>query len=141
MPSQLDAMFSFHQKALDLRAYRGQVLASNIVNADTPGFRARDFDFNRALGAILSGADAAGPAVTPGAMLRTSARHLAGNQGAAAVPAAALLYRPSAQPSVDGNTVNLDVERSEFAQNAVHFEANLMFIQARIKTMLAALQG
>jgi flagellar basal-body rod protein FlgB len=130
MIDPLDQLFQFHQNALNLRAFRQQLLASNIANADTPGYKARDIDFAAALREAGSGGAAS---------LRTSDdKHLAGT--ANGDPAAAL-YRSVQQPSIDGNTVDLDVERNRFAENAVHYDANLTFINAQIKLMLAALQG
>ena len=130
MTEPLDKLFQFHQHALNVRAFRQQLLASNIANADTPGYKARDIDFAAALRDATSGGVAA---------LRTSNdRHL----GAATQNGpAAVLYRSAQQPSVDGNTVDMDVERNRFAENAVHYDANLTFINSQIKLMLAALQG
>lgn len=138
MPSQLDAMFAFHQKALDLRTFRTQVLASNIANADTPGYQARDFDFQRALTEATGRRD--GTSAPTAGLVRTSASHLAAT-GAVDGTSAPLQYRTVTQAAADRNTVDLDVERAQFADNAVHFEANLMFISAQVKTMLAAVQG
>jgi flagellar basal-body rod protein FlgB len=132
MIDSLDKLFQFHQDALNLRAFRQQLLASNIANADTPGYKARDIDFAAALREASAGQ-------APTATLRTSdARHV---QGAAQVDPAAVLYRTPVQPSIDGNTVDMDVERNRFAENAVHYDANLTFLNHQIKLMLAALQG
>jgi flagellar basal-body rod protein FlgB len=108
------------------------VLASNIANADTPGYRARDIDFKAAL-ATASAARAAGKGNTaaPAPARREEATPLG----------AELLYRTALQPSIDNNTVDLDVERAQFADNAVRYEANLMFVSSQVKTMLAAIQG
>lgn len=133
MTTLLDATFRFHQEALNLRVWRQQLLASNIANADTPGYRARDIDFSATLANAVAGRG------ETAALAHTSGRHLA---PAAAAPAAAqVLYRSVVQPSIDGNTVDLDVERARFAENAVHLEANLTFISHQIKTLLAAIQG
>jgi flagellar basal-body rod protein FlgB len=133
MTSKLDDVLKFHQTALNLRAYRQQLLASNIANADTPNFKARDIDFSSALQSALSS--------RPGnsGLTTTSPRHLgAGADNPAGVQ---VLYRTPHQPSMDGNTVDMDVERTQFAENAIHYEANLTFISAQLKTMLAAIQG
>jgi flagellar basal-body rod protein FlgB len=131
MSTRLDALFRFSQDALNLRAYRQQLLASNIANADTPGYQARDIDFSaelkRATAARTQPAN--GTAPTPPARLGN------GPLGAE------LLYRTAVQPSVDNNTVDLDVERAQFADNAVRYEANLMFVSSQVKSMLAAIQG
>ena len=124
--TKLDELFRFSQNALNLHAYRQQLIASNIANADTPGYKARDIDF----AATLRQAEAAhGKAQPP---LRKPDPAPLG---------AEVLYRSAVQRSVDGNTVDLDVERAQFAENAVRYEAQLMFINSRIKAMLAAIQG
>lgn len=135
MIEKLDEVFRFHQEALNLRAQRQQILASNIANADTPQFQARDIDFAKALNnALDAGAKNSGPAT----LATTSARHL---PGAVAAGAAPVLYRAPQQASIDGNTVEMDVERAQFADNAVHFEADLTVINNQLKTLLAAIQG
>ena len=132
MIDKLNAVLDFHQQAVNLRGHRQQLLASNIANADTPNYKARDIDFKNALQGALSGAS--------GALTTTSSRHLATSPGRDA-GAAPLLYRAPLQGSVDGNTVDMDVERSQFADNAIHYEAGLTFLTHEIKLMLAALQG
>ena len=130
MTEPLDKLFRFHQNALNVRAFRQQLLAANIANADTPGYKARDIDFSAALRDATSGSVAA---------LRTSSdRHLA---AATRNEPAAVLFRSVQQPSIDGNTVDMDVERNRFAENAVHYDASLTFLNSQIKLMLAALQG
>ena len=133
MNNRLDALFGFSQNALNLRAYRQQVLASNIANADTPGYQARDIDFNTALRAATAGQKS--PATGAAAPLAPARRESEGPLGVQ------LLYRTAVQPSVDNNTVDLDVERAQFADNAVRYEANLMFVSSQVKSMLAAIQG
>lgn len=133
MVSKLDQSINFNRQALGLRAYRQQVLAANIANADTPGFKARDIDFNAALQSALAGK---GPADLP--LATTSSRHVAGSVDSSP---ASLFYRTSHQPSADGNTVDMDVERARFAENAMQYEASLQFIGGQFKTMLSAIQG
>ncbi|WP_324780756.1 flagellar basal body rod protein FlgB [Thiobacillus sedimenti] len=135
MLNRLDDMLNFHAQALRIREQRQQVLASNIANADTPNYKARDLDFRAALQGALQGASAS----AAGALATTSPRHLEGPSGPASEPG--LLYRTPAQGSVDGNTVNMDAERAAFADNAVHYEFDLTRITQQIKTMLAAIQG
>jgi len=138
--NELDRLMSVHQAALSARAYRTQVLASNIANADTPGYQARDVDFKAALAEALGAPSAQG-----GAMLRTSTRHLGpGGSGAAnaqGTMSTPLIYRTVSQASIDNNTVDVNVERAQFADNAMRFEASLTFINSKIKGILAALQG
>ena len=133
MKSSFDQLFGFQETALQLRAQRQQLIASNIANADTPGYKARDIDFRAALDSAQGGRTVAS------GLARTSARHLTGAAGG--VAAAPALYRATVQASIDGNTVDMDVERAHFADNALRYEANLTFISGQIKTMLAAIQG
>lgn len=135
MIDQLDAAFNFHQQALGLRQERQKVLASNIANADTPGYKARDMDFASELEkAVSQGRPAQGGLE----LARTSARHLAG-QGLAS-PGHDLLYRVPAQPSLDGNTVDMDRERSQFADNSVRYQAALTILNRRIQGLKTAMQ-
>jgi flagellar basal-body rod protein FlgB len=131
--SKLDNAFSFQQQALSLRANRQQVLAGNIANADTPNYKARDFDFSTALKDAVAGRNGGNLALSS-----TSGRHL---QGSGDSGPAKLLYRQESQSSVDGNTVNMDVERAQFAENAIQYEASVTFISSQIKTLMSAIQG
>ncbi|MNU62273.1 flagellar basal body rod protein FlgB [Variovorax boronicumulans] len=134
MIDKLDAAFRFHREALHLRAQRQEVLAANIAHADTPNYKARDFDF----GARLSEAVERGRAASSVSMAATSSRHLAGQ--AQATAGDDLLYRVPHQSSLDGNTVEMDVERVAFADNALRYESNLTLINAKIKSLLSAVQ-
>ena len=136
MSTEIDRLFGLHQAALSARGSRSQVIASNIANADTPGYQARDIDFKAALGAALGATPA-----TPQGLVRTSARHLSGNTAGGNTASPALTYRTVSQPSIDNNTVDINVERAQFADNAMRYEASLAFINAKIKAMLAALQN
>jgi flagellar basal-body rod protein FlgB len=133
MASKIDNLLAFHQTALGLRAHRQQLLAGNIANSDTPNYKARDIDFAAALKNAVAGRGAEG--VT---LARTSGRHL--DAGVASGPAP-LLFRKETQSSVDGNTVNMDVERSQFAENAIHYEASISFVSGKLKTLMSAVQG
>ena len=135
MMNRLDDLLNFHTQALRVRDQRQQVLASNIANADTPNYKARDLDFKTALQGALQAAPAAGGA----ALSTTAPGHLLGKPGLAAE--AGLLYRTPAQGSVDGNTVDLDAERAAFADNAIHYEFNLTRLTQQIKGLMAAIQG
>jgi len=133
MINRIDQELSFSQTALNLRAYRQELLASNIANADTPNYKARDIDFKAALeGALGKGQSGAL------ALVQTSERHLpaaGSNRFGAAVQ-----YRSEEQSNVDGNTVSMDVERAAFAENAIQMEAMLTFINGRFKTLNSAIQ-
>lgn len=137
MIDRIDQHLGVLRNVANLRTYRQEVLASNIANADTPNYKARDIDFRAALEAATSGRGAF-------AMARTSSRHLAGEagQGFANAPAGAqLLYRTEYQANVDGNTVNMDVERGAFAENAVQLESALTFLREEFRRMQTAIQG
>jgi flagellar basal-body rod protein FlgB len=135
MLNRLDDMLNFHTQALRIRDQRQQVLASNIANADTPDYKARDLDFKTALQGALQGSQAAGGV----GLAATAPGHLAGKPGLAAETG--LLYRTPAQGSVDGNTVDMDAERAAFAENAIQYEFNLNRISQQIKGMLTVIQG
>ncbi len=135
MLDRLDATMRFQQEALRLRAQRQEVLSANIAHGDTPHFKARDFDFGAALAqAVGRDAGAEGGA----SLALTSVRHLPAQ--AAGGGAADLLYRTPLQSSLDGNTVEMDVERVNFAGNALGYEANLQVLGAKIKSLLAVVQ-
>lgn len=139
MSNSLDNLLSFHQQALSVRGFRQQLLASNIANGDTPNYKARDIDFASTMQTVLAQSDAAS---TPASvMASTSPGHLGGNNTQGALDSAAVLYRTADQNSIDGNTVDMDTERAQFADNSVHYEANLTMLNHQIKTMLAAIQG
>lgn len=126
----------FHQQALELRQRRQEVLAANIANADTPNYKARDFDFTSALREAMGGG---GSLRLPDTQLAlTAARHIPAK--AVTPDPAPLLYRQPLQPSMDGNTVDMDVERVQFADNTTRYQSDLTLISARIKSMMAALQ-
>jgi flagellar basal-body rod protein FlgB len=135
MIDQLEAAFHYHQQALGLRQQRHKVLASNIANADTPGYKARDLDFASELKKAVGNGGASGQGL---ALARTSERHLAG-QGASSLPSE-LLYRVPEQPSLDGNTVDMDRERTAFADNAVRYQVGLTILNRRIQGLKNAMQ-
>lgn len=122
--------FGQHEQALRIRAHRNEVLASNIANADTPGYKARDLDF----------ADALRQASNPGISLKkTSDLHQ--NAWRTADHGGRLMYRVPMQSSLDGNTVETDVEQAAFAENAVQYRATLAFLDGTIRTLKLAIKG
>jgi flagellar basal-body rod protein FlgB len=150
MMDRLTQSLDFHGTALLLRAERTRVLASNIANADTPHYRARDFDFRVALeqatGVRAGGAaqgiaygNAGGGGLAPAVPARTNAAHLGATYGTAPTPP--LLYRTPLQTSLDANTVDMDMERANFAENTLRYEAGLRFINGQIRTLLTAITG
>jgi flagellar basal-body rod protein FlgB len=137
MIDQITKGLEFQSRALALRAERQKVLAANIANVDTPNFKARDIDFRAALQQATAGA--AGVAQS-GQLARTDARHIASNGGVGTAGPAHQI-RISQQGSFDGNTVDMDIERMQFADNAVRYEATLRFINSHVRTMLSAIRG
>ncbi len=125
-----DNIFGIHEQALALRGERVGVLAANLANADTPGFKARDFDFE----AALVGADA-----VPLRLEQTRAAHLA--PATSDAPNADLKYRNPYQASIDGNTVEMPVEQAAFAENSVRYQASLAFINQTIANLNMAITG
>jgi flagellar basal-body rod protein FlgB len=113
MLDKLDAALRFQQEALNLSAQRQEILAANIANADTPGFQARDIDFSSELKKVMERGRAENSGV---ALTLTSSRHIPAQTLSA--PSADLLYRIPDQPSLDGNTVDMDRERTQFADTA-----------------------
>lgn len=134
MFDRIDQDFSVQRAALAARTYRQELLASNIANADTPNYKARDIDFKSALQSALGGTQSGSLALT-----QTDAGHLTGEGGSPL--AGAVRYRNEYQSAVDGNTVDMDIERSAFAENAIQVEAMLTFINGRFRTMASAIQG
>ncbi|MBB5392907.1 MULTISPECIES: flagellar basal body rod protein FlgB [unclassified Herbaspirillum] len=140
MVSKLDDYFRFNELALNLRAQRQQVLASNIANADTPNYKARDVNFADALKNAL---DNKSTALPPLRLARTAAAHVAGEaagSGEGSIGGSPLLYRTATQGSVDGNTVDMDVERNEFVDNGIRYEAGVTAVNGQIKAMINAIQ-
>jgi flagellar basal-body rod protein FlgB len=132
MLEQMTARLDFHANALLLRSQRQQVIASNIANADTPGYVARDFDFAAALKNVSGGTARADVSLT-------SAGHM--HLGTTSAQDPRLAYTVQTQPSQDGNSVDLDRERASFVDNSVRYESTLRFINSNVKTMLSAIQG
>ena len=135
MIDKLDGALRFHQEALNLRAERQKVLASNIANADTPNYKARDFDFSSELSRVMQQGR---PAEGGLSLARTSERHIEAQASAGA--GRDLLYRIPDQPSLDGNTVDMDRERAQFADNAVRYQAGLTILNRKIQGMKTAMQ-
>ena len=130
MPISFDKAFSIHEDALLLRGRRSSILASNIANGDTPNYKARDIDFK----SVLQGTQR-----TQLQMTKTSEMHRDGwstNKLGAQVQ-----YRVPTQPTLDGNTVETDVEQAAFAENAVMYRASLSFLNGQINGLRYAIRG
>ena len=128
MPAAVDRVFGIHAEALQLRARRGEVLASNLANADTPNYKARDLDFK----AVLSNTQA------QSTMTTTRSGHIQ-TQGSGAD--AHLKYSTPNQSSLDGNSVDTQVEQNKFAENAVRYRASLRFLSGKVQGLMTAIRG
>lgn len=124
-----EALFGIHAQALSIQRRRMEMLASNIANADTPGYKARDIDFKTALAQAMSG----------GSPLD---RSQAGHQQATGINAdPSVQYRVALQASVDGNSVDVQTEQGQFMDAAMHYQASLSFLDGRLKSLLTAITG
>jgi len=131
MQTRLDREIGFMEQGLKLRSQRQQVLATNIANADTPNYKAQDIDFNQAMKSALSGSS------TNSGLVATNPRHVTdASQGSAQVQA-----RKQKQNSADGNTVDMDVEQSQFAENALQYETLVTLINSNFKNINSVMQG
>jgi flagellar basal-body rod protein FlgB len=155
MALDLDSYLGIHPEALKLQARRMEVLADNLANVDTPNYKARDIDFQAALAAATGQAAAAGqagataPAAatstggsaladSPVALATTDPRHI-GAGTAEASPE--LKYRVPLAPSLDGNTVDSELEQAAFAENTVRYQATLTFISTSLRNLMTAITG
>lgn len=126
---------AYLEKAMDLRVQRQQVVSSNIANADTPNYKAKDFDFSSALKEAMAGRQAGAVQLS-----KTSTRHIDGSGGTGAE----LKFRTERQSSVDGNTVDMDMERAAMAENSMHYELLTRLISDKfsgLKSAIASPQG
>ena len=131
MPISFERAFSLHDDALLLRGRRAAVLASNIANADTPGYKARDFDF----GAMLA---AAGQKQAAARLAVTHREHIVAPAQGATLE---LKYRNPLHPSLDGNSVDAHVEQAQFAENALLMQTSFTFLNGKISGLMKALKG
>ena len=135
MLNRLTDSLDFQAQALSLRSERQRLIASNIANADTPGYVARDINFAQAL------REATGSG-SPAAVLRASQPgHIGGGGGAGGHSASTLNFAAPSQTNLDRNTVDMDRERASFVDNSVKYEATLRFINANVRTTLSAISG
>ena len=139
----IDSFLATHADALRMRNTRTHLIASNIANADTPNYKARDISFGnelaRAGGSKLALTQAAG---SSGADAATHSRHIALDRvGSAGAGGQRVMYRTPEAASLDGNTVDKDVEQSRFAENTMRYQATLEFLGSRVKGLIRALKG
>jgi len=137
MLNRLTDSLDFQGQALQLRSERQRLIASNIANADTPGYIARDMDFAKSLKAATGALPAASAIAT------SHSGHIgAGGAGlSGGTVRGELLYATSAQTNLDRNSVDMDRERASFADNAIKYEATLRFINSNVRTTLSAITG
>ncbi|NBC49195.1 MAG: flagellar basal body rod protein FlgB [Gammaproteobacteria bacterium] len=138
MIDQLAAAFDYQQKVVALHQERHEILASNIANADTPNYKARDIDFASELKKAVEGERSRS---TEGLeLVRTSVRHIEGQAEPLSSLDDDLMYRIPAQPSLDGNTVEMDQERTQFLDNALRYRIGLTLVNRRIQGLKEAMQ-
>jgi flagellar basal-body rod protein FlgB len=127
---KLDDALGIHEQALKLRVRRAEILASNIANADTPGYKARDFDFHKLMQQSIPQTET---------LQVTNRRHIGTNSGL--VSASEVYYRIPTQPSLDGNSVDSQLEHTAYAENALEYQASLRFLSGNIKKLMLAIKG
>ena len=110
------------------------MIANNIANADTPGFKARDIDFQ----SVLKNQTGTNQSLATAGLKRTDAKHLAPSVSFSGVET---MYRTAMMPSLDGNSVDVQIEQTEFAQNSIQYQASLRFLNGKIKGMMSAIKG
>ena len=135
MLNRLTDALDFQAQALNLRSERQRLIASNIANADTPGYVARDMNFAQAL------RQATGGAQPPATLAASQPGHVTGGTSIDGASFSTLNYAAPSQTNLDRNTVDMDRERASFADNTVKYEATLRFIGAQVKTTLSAITG
>ena len=134
MSISFEAALGIHEKALNFRGQRAEVLANNIANADTPNYKARDLDFASVLAEQSSKS-----ALAPSGLNRTNSRHIAAEGAPLGSPA--LEYRIPFNPSIDQNSVDLQQEQSNYAENAISFQASFTLLNNKFKGLTSALRG
>jgi len=135
MPMNIDQYVGVHAAALEVRARRGELIANNLANADTPGYQARDIDFRQAM------ARASGEHTSGVSLATTQAGHIGGANAADAAMGPDLKYRTPLAPALDGNTVDAQIEQAAFAENAVRYQATLTFLNSKFRGLLTAILG
>lgn len=135
----IDNFLATHANALQMRSHRTQILASNIANADTPNYKAQDLAFAEVL------REAGVPASrrlrngsSTASLSTTNARHISNKSSRATAP---VMYRQPQEASLDGNTVDKDLEQARFAENTVRYQASLEFINSRVKSLIRSLRS
>ena len=130
MAMNLNNIFGVHENALAVQSRRSELLAENLANSDTPGFKARDIDFKKALSAASAG--------EVSSLQSTSQKHIQPDEQYMGY---AVEFRVPQQPSIDGNTVESHIEMAEFTNNAMRYMASLRFINGKVSTLMSAIRG
>lgn len=133
MRFDLNQALGIHQQGLLMRSKRAELIAGNLANVDTPNYKARDIDFKAVLQRIHSNE-------THNRLATTQRGHISGADqiGGTSIE---LLYKAPTQPSLDGNTVDGQLEKAAFAENAIQYQASLRFLSGKIKALLTAIRG
>jgi flagellar basal-body rod protein FlgB len=129
----LDATLNFQEQALKLSGQRQEMVASNIANADTPNYQAVDLNFAQALQNVQSGH-------APVTLTTTAPGHMAPLE-TSLTGTDSVVYSTASQPSLDGNTVDMDTQRAQFAEATMHYQAAFTFLNGQVKTIMSALQS
>lgn len=124
----IDQAFGASPQALSILSKRSELIAANLANADTPGYKAKDIDFRSALAAAKN--------EHTGGMMVSNKMHMGGSAFEQSIG-----YRNPTQPSMDGNTVETDREHAAFMENSIRYQASLNFVDGKIKSILLALRG
>ena len=131
MSINFDSALGIHADALRVRSQRAELLASNLANTDTPNYKARDIDFQSAMKMAESGQSSS--------MQTTNSKHIQSSGGQFSSPA--VQFRTTMQDSLDGNTVDEQIEQAQFMQNSVQYQASLNFLGGKFKSLLTAIRG
>jgi flagellar basal-body rod protein FlgB len=131
----INSYLGIHAQALMVESRRTELLASNLANADTPNYKARDIDFKQALAA------AGAPSSSSLALLTTQAGHQNTPSGASAAAEPGVEYRVPMAPALDGNTVDEQLEQSAFAENSVRYQATLTILNSKLRSLMTAITG
>lgn len=134
MSISFDKALGIHEKALGFRAQRAEVLANNISNADTPNYKARDLDFSSVLAAENDKAQNGRFALNKTNSRHIEAEGMSNQEGS-------LLYRTPSSPSLDQNTVDAQIEQSNYTENAMGFQASFTLLNSKFKGLVSALRG
>ena len=133
MPINFDSAIGVHADALRVRSQRAELLASNMANADTPNYKAQDIDFKETLKNAMAGS-------SPSQLNTTNNKHYATNPESNELMGP-IQYRVATQDSLDGNSVDEEVEQAQFMHNAVQYQASLQFLGGKFSSMTRALKG